>query len=544
MDDGILIPETCGDPRYRKGPYDADQGAFVIAGSADMATVEALARPLLKLEYGGASSDRYGRLLWAQTPAAGLTCALEATHSYRPWNEFWPSSKINGFLRLAPEMPGRDWTFTALATEERGDGGSPPPDRPLPANHEEDFDDLRLGNGYHFQRAFLGLQRIEDRPGGVTDRYRIHAGVSTMRNWVNPTYAMQYKLEGDQKELLDRRGFLGGEASRQWASQGDNISWVHSLGMQGRLDLLDAAKVFATQRGERWKPLMEARGELLHGALHGQSTARWGQGWRGFLAGRVDTQRNQVYGAMPWTRQDRLATLVSPRLGLGWSPREDLDLRASVGQGFRLGNAFRDTRPMIRAHSAELGAQTRILGPWASGLTFWRLELEHESLWDAQEGAPTLRGPSRRQGLEWFNGFTWGSWSGEACLGWSRARFLEAPAGLDRVPGSIPQTAVLSLGWEAGPMAVGLTFKSLGAYALTPDNLIVSGRRTALELRLKRTWRDWSAALKVINAFNLRKNDQAYFYESRLPGEAGSVADTHTKHGDPQAIRIEVSHRF
>ena len=541
MDDGLLIPETCEDPAYRKGPYAGDQGPFAIAGSANLATVAAFKRPMARITYGGADSDRYGRLLWAQSPAAGVTYALEATHSYRPWDEFWQSSKVNGFLKAAPV---RGWTCTLLATEDRGDGGSPPPDRPLPADHQEDFQDLRLGNGYHFQRLYLGLARPVDRGQGVSDTFRFHGGASDLRNWVNGTYALAFPQRGDQKELLDRRTFLGFEATRRWDRRASSGGWVHTLGAQGRLDLVSQADVFATRQRERWLPLMSAQGELLHAALHGQSTFWQGQAWRAFLAARVDSQRNHVHGDSPWTPQDRLATLVSPRLGLAWTPWSGAGLQVSAGQGFRPGNAFRDTRPLIRSRNAELAFRARLLDPWESSLTLWAMDLEHESLWDARAGAPLLRGPSRRQGLEWFHGFSKGPWHGEASLGWSRARFLHRTSAQDRVPGSIPQTAVVALGWDDGALALGLTFKSLGAYALTPDNTLICGRRNALQLSLKRTWQDWSAALKVLNAFNLRRHDRAYFYESQLPGEPWSIEDTHTKHGDPQAIRLELTRRF
>ena len=544
MDDGILIPETIGGSVYRKGPFGSDQGAFAIAGSAELETKAAFDRPMAKLEYGGADSDRFGRALWAGTHAAGLTCALEATHSYRPWDEFWQSAKVNGLFRLAPADPARGWTFTMLATDERGDGGSPRPDRPLPAEHQEDFDDLRLGNGYRFQRVFVGLRRSLDRGAGVTDRQQLYAGASTMRNWVNATYALRNPELGDQQEQLDRRTFLGGSVVREWDFRGEPVAWAHTLGAQGRLDMVSDADLTWTRQLQPWGTRMEAAGELGHGALHGQSMVRWGQGWRAFLAGRVDTQYNRVHGAQPWTRQDTLATLMSPSLGLGWSPWTGTDFQASLGQGFSLGNAFRDTRPMVRAHSAELGAQTRLAAPWVSSLTLWGLELEHESLWNPAEGAPLLQGPSRRQGLEWFNRVKAGPWQFQASLGWSRARFLEAPAGQDRVPGSIPQTAVVSLGWKDHGYALGVAFKSLGAYALNGDGWLESGRRSDLELSLHRHWRDWSAGLRVINAFNLRKHARGYFYQSQLPGEPVSVLATHSKGGDPQAIRLELTRRF
>ena len=48
----------------------------------------------------------------------------------------------------------------------------------------------------------------------------------------------------------------------------------------------------------------------------------------------------------------------------------------------------------------------------------------------------------------------------------------------------------------------------------------------------------------MINAFNLRKHARGYFYQSQLPGEPVSVLATHSKGGDPQAIRLELTRRF
>jgi hypothetical protein len=113
------------------------------------------------------------------------------------------------------------------------------------------------------------------------------------------------------------------------------------------------------------------------------------------------------------------------------------------------------------------------------------------------------------------------------------------------VPGSIPQTGHLGLGWKTPTRAVRLSFRSLGAYALSPDGKVTTGRQNALNLRVKRTWVHWSVAVEAQNAFNLRKNSRAYYYTSRLRGEpAQGVLATHTKHADPQAIRLEVSRRF
>ena len=548
FDDGILIPETVEGLLYHKGSYRSDQGPFAIAGSAAMEPVRAFDRPLLKAVYGGAISDRFGRLLWAESRSAGGTTvsyALEGSHSSRPWNELEASSKVNAFVRILPREPGQGWNFTLLATEEKGDGGSPPLDAPLAPSFPGD-DDPRVADGYHFQRVLLGLNRDFQRDGSVTDHVQLYGGASSLRNWATSTYFLVDNYWGDQVEQVDRRVFLGGEAWRQWQVAGGQ-DWTHRLGLEARLDQVGAADLYPTyQRGlalNGQRPIHEGRGTLVRGALCGQSTVRWGEGWHGFVAARVDSLRNHVYGPSPLLAQNRSATLVSPRLGLGYSPWDGTEVRAAWGQGLRPGNAFRDTRTLIRAHSAELGVQTRVLGPWESSVTFWALDLEAEAVFAPEQSALVLGGPSRRQGLEWFNAVKWGPWRAEAALAWSRVRFRELPAGLDRVPGAIPQTGHLKVGWTLAPLAVSLKFRSLGAYALKPDNSAVAGRQNLLDLRLERTWKDWTAAVEVSNAFNLRKNGRVYYYESRPPDEP-SAFGSHSKSADPQAIRVELCCHF
>jgi hypothetical protein len=549
FDDDLLIPETIGGLRYRRGPYRIDQGAFALAGSADLRVVDGFARPQLTVTYGPGSDDRFGRVLWAatHTGAAKVTYALEGSRSYRPWDDWQGSARMNAFLRIVPAESLSGWNLTVLATAERGDGGSPPPDRSEPLAVPDDSN-VRVGDGNHYRRVFLGLNRTQVRPGGITDHVQFYGGASTMRNWATSTYFLRDGYWGDQLRLTDHRSFVGAEAQRQWERLTGAVSWTHRAGAQGRFDDVVDAEVLPTfDRApiENRAPLLKARAELLHGTLHGSTTARWGTGWHAFAGLRVDTQVNRVSGPLTWTPSHRAATLVSPRLGVGYSPWEGTQVRAAWGQGFRPGNAFRDTRPMVRAHSADLGFQTRPFEPWETSVTLWAMDLEAEAVFAPAQSALVLAGPSRRRGLEWYNECRWGHWSAEACLSWSQARWRHAPAGQDQVPGAIPQTGHLGLAWKTPSRAVSLSFRSLGAYALSPDRKVSTGRQNALNLRVKRTWARWCVAVEAQNAFNLRKNNRAYYYTSRLRGEpAQGVLATHTKHADPQAIRIEVTRRF
>ncbi len=56
--------------------------------------------------------------------------------------------------------------------------------------------------------------------------------------------------------------------------------------------------------------------------------------------------------------------------------------------------------------------------------------------------------------------------------------------------------------------------------------------------------RDWRVRLDIFNLFNTQTNDVAYFYESRLPGEAAGVEDVHFHPNEPRSYRVTLSYRF
>jgi outer membrane receptor protein involved in Fe transport len=537
LDLGLLIGETLGGLRYHRGPYRADQGAFASAGSAQLES-DADLEGALRVTYGGADSDRFGRLLYTGRDARGLSWALEGSHSYRPWNEWSASSKFDGLLRFRPE--GGGWGLTLLAMEEQADGGSASPARALPGDFEETYGDLHPGDGVQTRRLYLGLQKASVRGAGVSDHLQVFAGAAGQRNWADNTFFLRDTYWGDQIEQVDRRVFCGFEARRQWLRQAGSVHWEHRLGLQGRWDAVTEASVHASYDRDRIRPLLEGGADLLHAAPYGQSTARWGDGWRAFAGARLDSQWNQLHGANP--NRDRSATLVSPKLGLAYSPEDGTEFRASWGQGFRPGNAVLGEQPMFRLKSADLTAQTRVLGPWETSVTLWRLDLEADTVFDPLRNARVAAPAARHQGLEWYHQIRWGGWNLEACMGWSKARFQADGA---RVPGSLPRTSLLALGWKGGGWAAEAKLRSLGAYALTGDGASQARRQEAIDLKLERDWAAWSAAVVVSNAFNRQTRNQEFVYVSRLPNEARSgVLERHLKTADPQAIRIELRRRF
>jgi len=541
LDTGILIPELVEGCRYSKGPYEAGQGAFAVAGSASLA-LAAPPAPFLALTYGGADRDRTARILWADhLPGPRLTYALDFARNERPWDDLLGSARFRAALRREGEGPLGRWAFTVLGTEDQTDGGAAVPSRP-----ETGVEDAKAGDGAWNQRLLLGWRLDRDGGPGVTTRVGVYAGAHHERIWNNWTFYLRDPVHGDQLEQVDRRVFLGGELARTWASG----PWIHTLGFEARADHVTAAEVQPTQDRERLGsaspiPGLSARADLLHGALYGQSALRWGGGWEAFAGLRLDGQHNRIADAAgAWADGTRTLVLGSPRAGVSFSPAEGTLFALKAGQGFRPGDAFRGDRAMTRARSADFSAQTRPLPPWTFSVTLWRLDLESEALFEPLQNAFTGRGPARHQGVELYQEIIAGPWRGELAWGWNRSWLTERPRGLDRVPGAVPESGYAGVGWTGGGFGVDLRLRHTGRRPLTADGSVEAGRQEAIEARVERSFASWTVAFEVVNAFTRKTYNHEFFYASRLPGEAGPVWDRHLKPADPQFIRVEVRRRF
>ena len=77
------------------------------------------------------------------------------------------------------------------------------------------------------------------------------------------------------------------------------------------------------------------------------------------------------------------------------------------------------------------------------------------------------------------------------------------------------------------------------------DDSVRSGSTTLVNARLgyrfENGMRLW---LDALNLFNAKSNQIAYFYESRLPGEPGPVADRHIHPVEPLALRVTLAKEF
>lgn len=552
----FVIPELVSGIEYRKGAYYAEEGDFSAAGAAHMEIMHQLPRPTTTLEVG---DDGYHRLFAAGSMRLGpgtLLAGAEASTQDGPWDVSEDTEKYNALLRYGFTNDHGAWSLTGMAYSNRWTATDQVPQRAVDSGQIGRYGSLDDSTGGDSSRYSLSADW--SRSGEETETRAIVYVVDYDLDLVsNFTYFLDNAVDGDQFEQVDQRRYGGlglvHEQHGEWLGQ----HMHHRLGADLRHDDIGEVGLHRTTRRQRRETVREDAVEQLGTSLWYSNGIRWTPAFRSVLGLRADHYRVDVNSDDPANSGDADDAIVSPKLSLIWSPAAKTQLFLNGGYGFHSNDARGATIAedpesgdpadpvdlLVRAKSAELGLQTRLLPQLQTALTVWMLDLDSELLFIGDAGNTEATRPSRRTGVEFSN--YWTPRRGlivDADLAWSRARFRDDdPAG--HIPGAIERTASVGVvlndwqGWFGGAR-----LRYLGPRPLKEDNSERSSSSTLVNLRggYAVTPR-LRLALDVFNLFDREVNDIEYFYESQLAGEAAPTEDIHFHPAEPRTFRLSLS---
>jgi hypothetical protein len=561
----FLIPELVQRVEYFKGPYFASKGDFASAGAAEIHYAESLPDGVAELTGG---TFRYGRALLAGSTVLGggtTLYGLELFHDDGPWDRRDDYRRLNGVLRYARSSGDAKWGLTAMAYRGLWNATDQVPLRAVQSGQIDRFGSIDPTTGGRTERFSLAGYYRQGLAGGL-----LQANVYGVRYRLNLfsdfTYFLDDPVNGDQFEQADARWQLGTSGSWTWTSQEGGAPFRVAVGWEVRHDWIDPVGLFHTADRQRLQTVRRDIVRETSGGLFAEgetSLAPWlrsiaGVRYDHYLfdvtsdapansgrddAGRVSPKMSFILG--PWAR-----TEVFVNLGLGFHSNDARGVTTTVDP--KSGQLVSPVTPLVRTRGGEVGMRTQVVPRVQTSIALWRLDIDSELLFTGDAGATEPSRASRRQGIEWST--RWGPirWLlFDLDVAWSQARFTRpdpdpAVTG-DHIPGAI-ETAV-SAGatvHELGPWTGSLYVRYFGPRPLVEDNSVRSSASTILNCHVSYRPAAWAKlSLEVFNLLDARADDIAYYYASRLRGEAASgVDDVHFHPAERRSLRAAVALMF
>lgn len=559
-DINFLIPELIQSMRVRKGPYFAEEGDFASAGAVHIDYVDKLPKNLAQVTIGSFGYMR-GLVIGSNQIGEGtILTALEATGYDGPWDTPDRQKKFNGVLRYSQGTALDGFSITAMAFDNKWNSTDQVAQRAIDQGLINRFGTLDPTDGGMSNRYSLSGRWSTSTDTSVTqiNGYVIRAQMQLFNNF---TYFLDNPANGDQFSQKDRR-FIGGiNASHTIKSNFAALPVETTFGVQTRYDDIELG-LFRTAQRQTLSTIRTDDVQEASAGFYVQQVVRW-TSWVRTIAGlRYDRYAGKVESDFAPNSGNTNAGIASPKLGIVFGPFYQTELFANAGEGFH-SNDLRGTTItldpndrmtrlanvplLVKSHGGEVGVRTKIIPGLESSIAFFVLDYDSELLFVGDAGTTEASRPSRRLGFEWTNVYRLNQWAKvDFNLAHTRARFTDFDPAGDHVPGAATTVASAgvnfgySLGWFGA-----VKVRYFGPRPLVEDDSVRSGSTTLVNARLgyrfdngMRIWLD------AINLFNAKSNQIAYYYESRLPGEAGAVADRHVHPVEPLALRLTLAKEF
>ncbi|MCC7007492.1 MAG: TonB-dependent receptor [Acidobacteria bacterium] len=557
----FLIPELVTGVQFRKGPYDAQDGDFAAAGSANINYANVLPHALASMSAG---QDGWSRALLAASPRVGrgtLLGALEVNHHDGPWALPDDYRKVNAVLRYSQGNGQNAFSLTGMAYRSRWNSTDQVPDRAIADGTLSRFGTVDTTDGGETAR-YAAVAEFQRTSATTLTRATAYASRYRLNLFSNFTYFLEDLDRGDQFEQADRRWVTGGRVTQtrrvRWAGRTGESTY----GVQIRHDDVPLVGLFRTAARRRiGVTRQDAVAQTSAGAFV-TNELRW-LPWLRTTAGlRLDAYRFRVDADDPANSGTAASTLVSPKGGVILGPWRKTELYVSAGTGHHSndargatitrdpssGDAVEPVTPLVRATGSEVGIRTIAIPRLQSTVAIWRLDLASELLFIGDAGTTEASRPSRRHGIEWTNYLRLSSvLTADADLAWSDARFTDDdPAGI-RIPGAARVVASLGVTVETTRGAFGSArLRYFGPRPLIEDDSVRSKATSLVNAQIGyHLTPRVHVVFDAFNVLNARASDVDYFYTSRLRGEpAAGVDDIHTHPTLPRTVRAVLRLQF
>lgn len=579
LDLHFVTPETVERLDVYKGPYFARQGDFATAAAVDYVPHEVLEGSFAKFEGGsfgtiravGALSSAAGAL---ETPGPGQGfLSFEAYHTNGPFlneEDLWRYSALaRGHVDLTSDMV---LSGHLLGYYGRWNASGLVPQALVQGQILDRFGSLDPSEGGHSARV-QGKAQIDWWPsedGHLTAN--AYVAWYDLELFSNFTYFLANDdAFGDGIVQRDEgRIYTGGRVEYEHLLMGEQGARIRA-GLEWRHD--DARALLGTQTrrqqtgcrdGATVSPLPCSHDSVNETSVEPYAdfqieptawvTLDVGLRYAWFRVDGRDLDTGLHHASRDDSRWLPKANLVlQPFAGGGPLASEspalrDLEVFGNFGIGYHSNDArvvFADPSAGVitKATGTETGIRTRLADWLEIALGYWRLDLDQELVFVADEGNTELSGPSRRQGVElvvtsWPT--AWLYVRGD--VAYTSARFVDIDRPIPQAPRFIARvaTGVRFEGFAAefGVRHLGDRYASEAFYSPRLSSY------TVLDLAGRYRWRFLEIGLAIENLADTDWRSSEFYYQSR-PVRGGAASDDfHFSPGNPINARAWVTAHF
>lgn len=540
-----LIPEIIAREDFRKGPYRADGGDFALAGAAYMKTIGGFDRPWMSVEGGSYGSRRIaaGGTIKGAGPGE-LTLVAQAKAYDGPWEEPEHLRHYAGFAKYG--MAAGAGTVEATLHAYRATW------RPTEQIPERIIGSAACADVFCSPdpSARGATTRLIGNVAVTQPDWRAN-GYAQYYDWAmysNPTYADPGGSSAQIRQY-DRRWIIGGTAEKRW-TLGSTLD--AGIGTEDRYDHIGDVGVSRTAGRAFLASLGRYHVEELSLALYGDVTWRPLDGLRLTGGLRGDHYRYAVRArdaaAAALGEGKGSDSLLSPKVSLAYKVAPQLELYANWGRGFHSNdvrgavNVDTPVPVLVRGTGKELGGRVQI-GSASLTATYWWLNAGSELRFVGDSNAVEPTGASNRHGYEivaFWRPLPWLALDGNYTA--SHSRYDNG----DRIPNAFENAASAGAAIIMGPWETSIRLRHLGPYPLIEDNSVRDKGSTIVNARA--AWKGKRIELygELLNIFDSRDKDIAYYYESYIPAfdMSGPQEGRLSRVVEPRTVRLGAKVKF
>jgi len=596
-----VMPELVAFVTYKKGPYYADEGDFSTAGSYDMYYRDTI-DPTASFGIGTDGYDRLFVAGSPKVGAGHLLYAFELYHDDGPFVNPDDYKKANAVLRWSESTPKTNVNVTAWAY--RGDFNSTDqiPQRLVDAGLLSRFGAVDPSDGGRTHRYALSTEYVHQDPNGSTsfnafgesygldlfsnftyyefdanDYYNVHANPLTcsaafatclpsaqhVNSYVSYCPAddtpgpFAYAC-GDQREQQDER-FVSGFTLKRVIITGKAVT---EFGVGVRNDNIYALGLYLTQDQVRFADGTLSNDDVVERDAYAYGSTSYHVGKKLRLVGglRYDDLSDDVTAFIPANSGKTGEGMLNPKFTSAYALSPHEELYANFGDSFHSNDGRGTTQtvdpqtrttfdptgapvqsyaPLVRAWGEEVGY--RYSAPqYTATVSFWKLNIASELVFDGDHGVTTPNGPTLRKGIELTNYWRpFRGWTVSADIATSTARFTTNPDNLGTfVPESLNVVSSAAVSTDRPTYSATVDLRYFGPRVLDQAGDAVSAPSSLVDLQvIAKLHHGARLRLDVFNLLNSVSDDVEYYYQSWLPSDGANLANAALNPAYPNACQ-------